>query len=214
MAAWVLTASILCSAVSQGSDKDGKSVAPVDGQGVAFAGYASVAKDYLFVLYDTEAKQCSLWIRIGQAWRGYTLMSFDPKTETLTIRKEKADYALSLRSSKIGAAVSLPGLVNGTYTLVDGTVVYSPDAQLKLGSGWLISSPTGVMVSDKEQKIIAGDLTLQNAKRTMQATDAVLDVSTGRVMAKGLVMRVKESNQPPPTPAAGTPPVAKDLPKP
>jgi hypothetical protein len=57
-------------------------------------------------------------------------------------------------------------LTKGTFTEVDGTIVYSADAQLDIGHGRLVSSPTGVMVSDVEQQHIAGDLLIESADGT------------------------------------------------
>jgi hypothetical protein len=138
-----------------------------------FVGYTTSANNSLFVLYDAGAKQSSPWIAMGQDWHGYTLKSFEAGTEKLTVSKDTKDHVLSLRISKTGQGASVLTLTKGTYKLVDGTVVYSPEAQVKMG-GKVIFSPTGVMVSDESQKIFSGDLAIETAKGTVQFNDAIL----------------------------------------
>ena len=210
--AWLLTASVLFGAVPQEKGKGQGPSAAVREKSIEFAGYSILAKDRLFVLYDTDAKESSLWLKLGQTWRGYTVLSFDPKTERLTLSKEKTDLILSLRSSKVGKAIFLPGLVEGTYTLLDGTVVYSPDAKLKLGTGVSISSPTGLMVSDHEQKIVGGDLAVETGDVSVQAREAIVDVSKGVITAKSMTVTSKSASKPKtpnkapePTPGSVTP---------
>lgn len=74
-----------------------------------------------------------------------------------------------------------PGLVKGTYALMDDTLVYSADAQLKVGKSVLISSPTGLMLSDREVATVAGDLAVETPSGTMQATHAFIDVNGGKI---------------------------------
>jgi len=184
-------ASFVPGAIAQ--EKIQKMAAPSTANPVEFIGYVSVPKDCLFILYDTAAKKNSPWIEVGQTWQDCTLVSFDPKTKELTLRKEKTDFVVSLRSSKVNGMVVLPSLAKGSYVLVDGTVVYSPDAQLKLGRGVLISSPTGVMVSDPQQKEVAGDLTIESSHYSVQATDAVVNVNQGHATAKSIHVTAKTS---------------------
>jgi|HubBroStandDraft_6_1064221.scaffolds.fasta_scaffold652520_2 hypothetical protein len=152
-----------------------------------FVGYTTSADRSLFVLYDVEAKQSSLWIALGQDWHGYALESFEPENEKLTVSKGMKDHVLGLRVSKVGRAASVMTLTKGTYKLMDGTVVYSPDARIKMG-GNLIYSPTGVLVSDEGQTIFSGDLAIETANGTTQCNDAVLTVDdTGiKVSAKSV----------------------------
>jgi hypothetical protein len=167
-------------------------------------GCVTSANSSLFVLYDVEAKQNSHWVALGQDWRGYTLKSFEPRTEKLTVSKDTKEYVLSFRISKAGQTTSVATLTKGTYKLVDGTVVYSPEAQMKIG-GKLIFSPTGVMVSDESQKIFSGDLAIETARGTVQFSDAVLTLDDAgiKLTAKSAHLAVKPSvlNQSPdPTP--------------
>lgn len=72
-------------------------------------------------------------------------------------------------------------LVKGTFTVVDGTIVYGPDAQLDIGHGMLVSSPTGVMVSDADQRHIAGDLVIDSQEGTTTTENAFLTVDKAHV---------------------------------
>ncbi len=152
-------------------------------------------------------------VRSGLRWakirQGYTLKSFDPKAEKLTVSKDKKDQVLSLRISKVGQATSVVTLSNGTYKLMDGTVVYSPEAQIKIG-GKVIFSPAGVMVSDESQKIFSGDLAIETANGTIQFSDAVLTLDDAgmKVTAKSMRLAAKPSGPsqaPDPTPKSAMP---------
>ncbi len=67
-------------------------------------------------------------------------------------------------------------LVKGTFTVVDGAIIYGADAQLDIGHGILVSSPTGVMVSDADQQHIAGDLVIETLEGTTTTENAFLSV--------------------------------------
>ncbi len=68
-------------------------------------------------------------------------------------------------------------LTKGTFTQVDGTIVYSADAQLDIGHGMLVSSPSGVMVSDEYLQHISGDLVIEkgDTRTTMENAFLTLD---------------------------------------
>lgn len=143
------------------------------------------------MLYDASTKTVSPWLKRGQTWQGYTVMSFDAVAESLAIRREQSEFKLQLRTveTPIAAATptGLPGLIKGTYTLLDGTILYSADAQLRLGDGFLISSPSGLMVSDDIQSVVGGDLKIETARGTLHAEDSLLEVKKGRIRMKGPV---------------------------
>jgi hypothetical protein len=65
----------------------------------------------------------------------------------------------------------------GSYAFENGAVVYGPDAKVRIANDLTVSSPAGVMVSDYDQKMIVGDLKLENGTSTMNASDAVVDVA-------------------------------------
>jgi hypothetical protein len=72
-------------------------------------------------------------------------------------------------------------LTKGTFTVVDGAIVYGPDALLDIGNGVTVSSPTGVMVSDVEQRHIAGDLVIESQDSTTTAVNAFLSIDRSHV---------------------------------
>jgi hypothetical protein len=74
-----------------------------------------------------------------------------------------------------------PRLTKGTFTVVDGTIVYSADAQLDIGHGMLVSSPSGVMVSDETQQHISGDLVVETQEATTTMQNAFLTVDKAHV---------------------------------
>ena len=81
----------------------------------------------------------------------------------MTLIKGDARLVIILRSARIGeAALKLPNMIKGSFTLVDGAVIYSEEAVVRLGATSIAASG-GVMVSDKEQKQIIGDLKIRNA---------------------------------------------------
>jgi hypothetical protein len=72
-------------------------------------------------------------------------------------------------------------LTKGTFTQVDGTLVYSADAQLDIGHGMLVSSPSGVMVSDESQEHISGDLVVETQDATTTMENAFITVDRAHV---------------------------------
>jgi hypothetical protein len=72
-------------------------------------------------------------------------------------------------------------LTRGSFTVVDGEIVYGPDAQLDIGHGMLVSSPSGVMVSDVDQHHIAGDLVIDSQYGTTTTENAFMSVDSAHV---------------------------------
>jgi hypothetical protein len=72
-------------------------------------------------------------------------------------------------------------LTKGTFTEVDGEIVYGPDAELDLGNGMLVSSPSGVMVSDVDQRHFAGDLVIDSQYGTTTTENAFLSIDQSHV---------------------------------
>jgi len=72
-----------------------------------------------------------------------------------------------------------PLLLEGTFTTEDRALIYESDAKLQLPNNVFLSSPTGVMVSDEQQKIFAGDMQLLTTQQTISANEAVLTLQPG-----------------------------------
>jgi hypothetical protein len=143
-----------------------------------FVGYLSDHNGRLFIVYDGSAKECSVWMKLGQSWHGLTLIAFDPRDELLTVRDGAVAFQLSLRDPKVAAPSSVVLATSGTVRSEDGTVSYGPETKLRLRNN-LISSPTGIMVTDRDQKIISGDVVIERPNGT------VLKVTNGVVRVNG-----------------------------
>jgi hypothetical protein len=72
-------------------------------------------------------------------------------------------------------------LTKGSFTVVDGEIVYGADAQLDIGHGMLVSSPSGVMVSDVDQRHFAGDLVIDSQYGTTTTENAFMSVDSAHV---------------------------------
>jgi hypothetical protein len=97
----------------------------------------------------------------------------------------KQPDAAPMQAAQLGASTGdserVTHLTKGTFTLVDGTIVYSADAQLDIGHGMLVSSPSGVMVSDAEQQHISGDLVVETQDQMTTMQNAFLTVDKAHV---------------------------------
>jgi hypothetical protein len=100
------------------------------------------------------------------------------------LRQVPDSASSDIKGGPSGEAFSAPSsegekvvhLVKGTFTVVDGAIIYGSDAQLDIGHGILVSSPTGVMVSDADQQHIAGDLVIETLEGTTTTENAFLSV--------------------------------------
>ena len=99
------------------------------------------------------------------------------RTAALTERVAALQSQAALPRPDKPGAVAKPGLIKGGYTMMDESVVYFPDSQFRLGNDLLVSSPKGMMVSDKEQEIFGGDLLLQTPQGTIKSDDAMLEIN-------------------------------------
>jgi len=73
--------------------------------------------------------------------------------------------------------VTKAGLMKGGFRIMEENVVYLPDSQYRLGEDLFVTSPQGMMMSDKEQTVFGGDLLLQTPQGTIQGDDAVLEIN-------------------------------------
>jgi hypothetical protein len=68
---------------------------------IEFAGYMKIAGETpRFVLVDTVDRKASGWIVIGQVFKEYTIVAFDQKRETVSLRKGEATFHLPLKGSR------------------------------------------------------------------------------------------------------------------
>jgi len=98
-------------------------------------------------------------------------------------------------------------LGKGVYERANETYVYSPDAQLNFGRHLQISSPTGLMVSDPEQKIVGGDLNIRAKDVTLETSDGLLSTAAdGSVKFTGKTLTMKfEDKKPAPEASTAAP---------
>jgi len=86
-------------------------------------------------------------------------------------------------------------LASGTYSSANDTLVYSPDALLKFGKNLQISSPSGLMVSDSEQRIVGGDLSIKAKNVLLETSDGILKAEPdGSVKFTGTTLTMKFEN--------------------
>jgi hypothetical protein len=76
-----------------------------------------------------------------------------------------------------------PALLSGSFTRENDALIYDADARLRLPNDITLSAPTGVMVSNEQQTVFAGDMALETARNTIVAHEAVLDTTSGQMSA-------------------------------
>jgi len=168
---------VLAASALYGAPEQNESAIPVE-----FVGYASSATGRMFVIHEKATNLSSPWLTASSGWRSYVISGFDPKSETLTVESEGHNFTLSLRVPKIVDDVFVRNLINGSFVIVDGAIVFSTDAQLKIGEGLVISASTGVMKSDKDQHRFVGNLHIQFMGRSTAATAVSLEERNGKPM--------------------------------
>ncbi len=105
-----------------------------------------------------------------------------PRTPALAEpASESAVVSATRETPPTGDVQRVVRLTKGTFTEVDGEIVYGPGAELDLGNGMLVSSPSGVMVSDVDQRHIAGDLVIDSQYGTTTTENAFLSVDQSHV---------------------------------
>ena len=76
-----------------------------------------------------------------------------------------------------------PTLLSGTVAKEDNSLIYDADAKLRLATDVILSSPTGVMVSNEKQTIFVGDMQIEAGKNTITVHEGVLDTTTNQMKA-------------------------------
>lgn len=102
------------------------------------------------------------------------------------------------------------GLTKGTYETANETHVYSADAELNFGQHLKISSPSGLMVTDPDHKVVGGDLSIKSKDMVMDAPDGILTTAadgTVQFIGKTLTMKFADGGKPQDeTPSVTSPP--------
>jgi len=66
-----------------------------------FAGFFTTAKESFYSLTEVESNVSSGWLKRGQSFRGYTIMSFDEEHDVITLKKSDQTLELRLKDSKV-----------------------------------------------------------------------------------------------------------------
>ena len=89
-----------------------------------------------------------------------------------------------------------PTLLTGTFAREDNSLIYDADAKLLLSKDVILSSPTGVMVSNEKQTLFAGDMQIESGKNIITAHEGVLDTTTSQMKATvASISFTNENNQ-------------------
>ncbi len=153
----------------------------------------------VIVVSETRSDARSSWLKIGQEWHNYRVVSIDLQASTATLRRDGKDIVLGIRGSRVEksstSSALLPVLVSGSQTLKEGRLVYSSDAVVKFGN-LTVSTHTGNMYSDGTS--ILGDLTVERDTHITIANAGKVTSRDGKpvVSAKNLGIRKKPAEQP------------------
>ena len=119
------------------------------------------------------------------------LRASEMKLAELAVRSEKLGTSIAARATQMlpstlpdAAIPALPLLVDGAYAVEQGAVIYDPNARLRLGNDLEVSSPTGVMVSNIDQSVVVGELTVKSSAGIVRAVGAAIDVPNQTMTAK------------------------------
>ena len=104
-----------------------------------------------------------------------------PEAPTPTATVAETSPRIENRESKIENPA--PVLLSGSVAREDNSLIYDADAKLRLATDVILSSPTGVMVSNEKQTIFAGDMQIEAGKNTITAHEGVLDTTTTQMKA-------------------------------
>lgn len=151
-------------------------------------------------------------VQLTRLWRENESLHarlIESRRQIEALRTNLASVSARLEASEkrqVSSATPTPGAVplqvktasplittEGSFTREEGAIVYGPDAKVRLENGDSVSSPSGVMVSDQDQKIIVGDLKLENATSSIEAINASLDVDKHMFFGQSPVIRFKKS---------------------
>lgn len=107
---------------------------------IQFSGYFITPKSALFSLADPAVHAASGWLETGQSFEGYTIVSFDAASETLTVNKDGHRAELHLRDAKVkdGKFVVKGRIMIGSGEHLDevtATLFLDQESIFPLGSG-------------------------------------------------------------------------------
>lgn len=124
---------------------------------VEFAGILATSEKTLFYLVDKSAESASGWVALRQEFAGYTVSSYDAKTDLLTLTKAGVKREIRLRDSKVQEGESSFD-VSGTVMLDAGEKLEVERATLILDQENNFPLKNGVVVHITPRRLPDGNL--------------------------------------------------------
>ena len=84
-----------------------------------FSGFFFTSNEALFSITDTEGKRSPGWLKVGQSFEGYTVVSFDREHEVISLKQGDRTLKVPLRTSKVKNGKAT---IQGTITLLNEQV--------------------------------------------------------------------------------------------
>ena len=121
---------------------------------IEFSGFFLTAREALFYLTETEGHRSSGWLKIGQSFDDYALVSFDPGREAITLRQGGRLREVPLRASKVkDRRVILTGTITLRQEQVEGV-----RASLFLGEEGVFPLKDGVTLRIRSEERPDGNI--------------------------------------------------------
>lgn len=145
---------------------------------VEFSGYFTTSQEAYFSLTDTDDRRSSGWLKAGQSFRGYTVVSFDAGQESITLEREGRSSVRQPRASKVKDGKAT---ISGTITVrgeklegVRATLFLGEESEFPLKDGTVFRlkaepRPDGTLVY--RAKLVAKDK--DRAEQTLSAPSVV-----------------------------------------
>ncbi len=133
-----------------------------------FSGFFITSKEALFLFTDTQDHRSSGWLKVGESFRGYTVVSFNTKHEIVTLKRDEQSLTRPLRASKVK---------DGRATIV-GTIKFLNEqvagirATLFFGEESLFPLKDGVTLRMKAEPLPDGNI-IYRAKFIKTGSDGV-----------------------------------------
>lgn len=106
---------------------------------IEFSGFFTTSNEALFTLRDTETQRSSGWLRIGQTFGSYTLLSFDREQDILTLKQDEQLLKRSLRASKVkDGRLTISGSLKFLHEEIEGvraSLFFGEEATFPLKNG-------------------------------------------------------------------------------
>ena len=106
---------------------------------IEFSGFFTTSKEALFSLTGTEPQRWSGWLKLGQSFGGYAVVSFDREHEIITLKQGEEFLKIPLRASKVkGGRTTISGslkFLNQQVEDVRASLFFGEEATFPLKSG-------------------------------------------------------------------------------